>query len=84
MSRGEEPGEVNVRPVFVCFKISPLFGSLFVFFCSKSETNVMLGEAFLLYNKEVIERSSRMEDYGEYVEEEEEEIMEVVGKVLQR
>ena len=44
----------------------------------------MLGEAFLLYNKEVIERSSRMEDYGEYVEEEEEEIMEVVGKVLQR
>ena len=83
MSRGEEPGEVNVRPVFVCFKISPLFGSLFVFFCSKSETNVMLGEAFLLYNKEVID-TSRMEDYGEYVEEEEEEIMEVVGKVLQR
>ena len=30
MSRGEEPGEVNVRPVFVCFEISPLFGSLFV------------------------------------------------------
>ena len=44
-----------------------------------------LGEpCYCTYNKEVID-TSRMEDYGEYVEEEEEkEIMEVVGKVLQR
>ena len=84
MSRGEEPGEVNVRPVFVCCEISPLFGSLFVFFCSKIETSVFFGGALLLYNKEVID-TSRMEDYGEYMEEEEEEeIMEVVGKVFQR
>ena len=80
MSRGEEPGEVNVRPVFVRLEISPLFVSLFVFFCSRSDTSVFFGGALLLYNKD----TSRMEDYGEYVEEEEEEIMEVVGKVLQR
>ena len=84
MSRGEEPGEVNVRPVFVCFEISP-----FLFLCLFSSVLKVrpvsfLGEpCYCTYNKEVID-TSRMEDYGEYVEEEEEEIMEVVGKVLQR